>query len=139
MCKSLSWWFTARGDHLWLHWMTYWVVVSLGYLPTRQGWSQAPLLLLLRWAKVICGNSIVTSKRNLSFLCPHPLKTKKLNWLHGRECWVTSFSLIWSFFSPHLSEYGVIGCASTEAPSNNSLSLIPYPLRLTNVCWVWLI
>ena len=23
-------------------------------------------------------------------------------------------------FTPHLSEYGVIGCASTEAPSNNS-------------------
>ena len=32
--------------------------------------------------------------------------------------------LIFSF-TPHLSEYGVIGCASTEAPSNNSQTLTP--------------
>ena len=33
-------------------------------------------------------------------------------------------------YSPHLSEYGVIGRASTEAPSNDSLTLnplTPYP------------
>ena len=34
--------------------------------------------------------------------------------------------LIFSF-TPHLSEYGVIGCASTEAPSNNSQTLTLTP------------
>ena len=36
-------------------------------------------------------------------------------------------------YSPHLSEYGVIGRASTEAPSNDSLTLNPLTLSCANI------
>ena len=44
-------------------------------------------------------------------------------WHHSRSSDLSS--------TPQLSEYGVIGCASTEAPSNNCLTL-------TLMIWVFL-
>ena len=42
-----------------------------------------------------------------------------VEWHHSRS---TDLS-----YTPQLSEYGVIGCASTEAPSNNCKTLDPLP------------
>ena len=48
-------------------------------------------------------------------------------WHHSRSSDLSS--------TPQLSEYGVIGCASTEAPSNNCPTIDHWPLTIGSIIW----